>query len=138
MTAGKIAFITLNASTVRFAIITSTVELHTMSTTRTDRWPSNARIMASSLEWEVPKMSEHEIAGEILNLMNLLRCARCVLYLSPNGTLMMTILMITERYMPHGTGHYLEEVSVSAVSLCAGLQCKRISEVTRSVRPRNL
>jgi len=52
-------------------INTGTVHLHTMSTTSTDRWPLNARIMASSLEWEVPTVSEQEIAGKMLNLLKL-------------------------------------------------------------------
>ena len=50
-----------------------TVQVHTMSTTTTDRCPSVVRILASSLEWQVPTVSEQEIAGDILNLMNLQR-----------------------------------------------------------------
>ena len=53
-TAGKIAFITFHASTVPSTIKTRTVQLHTMSTTTTGRLPSDARIMASSPEWQVP------------------------------------------------------------------------------------
>ena len=60
---------------------TSTVQLHTMSTTTTSRSPSHARIMASSLEWEVPTVLTQEIAGEVLNLMSLLRwlCSVCLI-----------------------------------------------------------
>ena len=72
-TAGEIAFITFNASTVRFTINSPTVQLHTMSTTTTDRCPSNVRIMASSLELEVPTATEQRIAGKMLSLLKLLR-----------------------------------------------------------------
>ena len=53
-------------------INTGTVHIHTVSTTTTDRWPSNVRRMASSLEWEVPTASEQEIAGKMINLLKLL------------------------------------------------------------------
>ena len=134
-TAGEIAFITLPASTVRFPINSPTVQLHNISTTLTDRWPTDVRIMASSLEWQVPTVSEQEIAGDILNLMNLLRwlwslCLivdfRCYTYDD----------YIDDNTEEHATGHRTssEEVSVSSGSLiCAGLQCKRILVVTRSV-----
>ena len=80
-TAGKIAFITLHAGTVPFDIKTSIVQLHTMSTTTTGRFPSDAHTMASSLEWQVPTVLQQEIAGEVLNLMNLLRwlCSVCLI-----------------------------------------------------------
>ena len=71
-TARKIVSITSNASPVRLPINTGTVHLHIMSTTSMDRWPSNARIMALSLEWEVPTVSEIKIAGKMLNLLKLL------------------------------------------------------------------
>ena len=80
-TAGEIAFITWHASTVRLTINSSTVQLHTMPTSTTDSWPSDVRIMASSLEWEVPTVSEQGIAGDISNLMKLLRwlCSVCLI-----------------------------------------------------------
>ena len=117
-TAWEIAFITLNASTVRFSINSPTVRLHTMSTTTTDRWPSDVRIMASSLEWQVPTVSEQEIAGDILNLMNLLRwlCSVCLILVFRCYTYDDHIDDNTEE---HATGHRTssEEVSVSSGSL---------------------
>ena len=82
VTAGlKIAFITFNARRVPFTTKTTTVQLRTMSTTTNSRLPSDAHIMASSLEWEVLTVLTLEIAGEILNLMNLLRwlCSVCLI-----------------------------------------------------------
>ena len=116
-------FITLNARRVHFPIKTRTVQLYTIPTTTTSRSTSNARIMASSLEWQVLTVLPQEIAGEILNLRTYCDgCAQCVLYLSSNVTLTMTISMITQRNMPQRTAHHLAEVSLRAIILCV-LDC---------------
>lgn len=67
-TAKEIVFTTLNASSVRLPLYANAV-LFTLRTTMTDRWPSNVRIMASSLEWKAPTVSDIKIAGKTLNLM---------------------------------------------------------------------
>ena len=100
-------------------IKTSTVQLDTMSTTTTTRLPSDAHMMASSLEWKVLTVLTQDITGEILNLMNLLRwlCSVCLVLVFKCYTYDDHLDDNTEGYMPQGTAHHLEEVSVSAITL---------------------
>ena len=120
----KVVLITLNARRVPVTIKTSTVHFHAKTTTTTSRLPSDAHLMASSLEWELPTMLWKEIAGEILNLMNLLRwlCSVCLILVLKCYTYDDHLDDNTEGYMPQGTAHHLEEVSVSAITFCV-LDC---------------
>ena len=92
--------------------------------------------MASSLEWEVPTVSQQKIAGKILNLMTLLeklwslslKFVSNVTYDEHND----------DEREEHATWHHTSSrgsFCLRSKFVCPRLQCTRILVVTRSVYP---